>query len=179
MQGFFELENIAERSPEQIIDILFKELKINYEYVVLKELSRKEVIKAYYHDKYIYIMPWVRPMSLSLEDLPRHLSDYPRLNLPHKIAKLDNDVKRETMLHLCKEYNLYFLVILPRAVSPDLYWLEAYAALTPEQYVLSYRKSNTYFDRMRIKKANHRDFLTIDKLRKHFTKTIKNEGKRI
>lgn len=165
---YFDTEELKERTPMQYFSEAIKRCGFEYLAFPVREITRVPLMKVFKKDrvsKGIPIMLWVRPISLSLDDVSRHLLDYPRLNLPKKIIKMPEEKRIPAVFDLCKKNKVYFLVILPRATAPDLYWLGRYQDFPLSYWTLGFRKDKDVLDRVRFNSKFHGDFINEKELK--------------
>lgn len=170
MKRFFELLEDDQFSVDDYIKT-FKKSGFGFTPSKIEALGH---IKSYTLGN-IPVIFWVRNKSATTSQLEKELKDYPRLSFPKEILKLPEESRIDAMLHLCKEHNLHFLVVLPRIMGEELFWFGAYTDIPRRLWKLNYRKRNRGFDRMIITtRRNEMNFVTYDKLKIKFNKCIKN-----
>ena len=74
------------------------------------------------------------------------------------------------------QYNIYFLVIIPRGMFPTFYWLQKYSDIPESAWQLTYRKRSTKLDRIHLPKYEDFQFLTFEKLEEKLDKICQYEN---
>jgi hypothetical protein len=154
----------------------FKDLfhKIGYDFneTSIPDLDMGLTIKIFQKNvnskKSIYVVPWVR--LIQSRPNAKTLANYPRLNIPKNLQNIQDSSKIKKLLKLCKEENLYFLVILPTYHGP-YFWLEKYSTIPIEHWKLTYRKNPNNQDRIYLSNGNeYFEFVKKEELQKKLNK---------
>lgn len=175
MKTLFQQSFNKDKSIEDYLPV-FKKIGYPFRYTQLETIGAGTLIRIHpdvdssYH---ILTIPWVRNISIGQKDAVKQLSDYPRLNLPKAMQKGNERERVEGMLKLVTSFNLYFLVILPRPLSGDLFWLDKYSTIPKENWALTYRKSPSILDRLHVVSFSSPTFLSLRDLKLQLNEIFK------
>lgn len=175
MEPFFKNQN-----KKNLIEYFYDEFNsMGYSFQNIsnpEHIGAKQVIKIFPKGKesnFISVIPWIRGISTGQQGLIEQLADYPRLNITKDVRKKPEEERISSMMSLCKIYNLYFLVVLPRPFGKDQFWLERYTKIPEDKWKLTYRRDRNDLDRIHLPVYDNYDFMSLDKLKVKLDKILK------
>lgn len=159
--------SVNKRRVQDVLEPLLKGTGIEFDFAE-KEAGEGVSIKLYTRknpDVQMSVIPWVRPVSMTIRETVRNLGNYPRLNVIKEAKTLPDEEKIPYMIRMTKRMDLYFLIILPRTTGEPLLWLDRYDSIPIKKWKLTYRKDPKVLDRITLTKFKEPKFYTIKQVK--------------
>lgn len=167
--------SLNKRRIQEILEPILVGTGIEFDFAE-KEAGEGVGIKLYTRkepDNQISVIPWVRPISMTIRETVRNLGNYPRLNVIKEAKTFPDEEKIPYMIRMTKKMDLYFLIILPRATGAPLLWLDRYDSIPIAKWKLTYRKDPKVLDRITLTKYKEPKFFTIKQVKEQILNILK------